>query len=246
MIIEKEQSFSKDAWLSNLTLYKSILKLPFNQELASGKLNTSIFIHYLIQDSHYLIACGRALSVCAAKAYDTEDVIQFSQAAQAVIVAERNLHQEFMNFFNLSSEVIEKTPLSLASHHYVSFLTSIAWSESYPIVLASLLPCFGIYAQLGRDLADQSIASNLYQAWIDTYASTEFNLLMQNVTHTIDRIAEKCDENTIRKMHEVYTTGVKLEWLFWDSAYKKEYWGTHLNELFEYSKPTETSKYDWM
>ena len=69
--------FSQDVWQRNAELYQQILNLPFNQELAQGTLSRDAFSHYVIQDAHYLLAYGRALAVCAAKAFDADDVIQF-------------------------------------------------------------------------------------------------------------------------------------------------------------------------
>lgn len=136
-------AFSQDVWQRNVDLYQKTLALPFNQELASGTLNKEAFCHYVIQDAHYLVAYGRALAVCGAKAYEADDIIQFSQGAKEAIVVERSLHDGFMKNFDISKQQFEETPLTLACHHYTSFLTATAWSESYPVVLAALLPCFG-------------------------------------------------------------------------------------------------------
>lgn len=217
-------SFSQDVWQRNLNLYHATLNLPFNQELAAGTLDQAAFSHYVIQDAHYLLAYGRALAVCAAKAYDAEDVIQFSEAAKTAVVVERSLHNEFMNFFSISKSQFEQTPLSLACHHYTSFLLATAWSESYPVVLASLLPCFWIYAEVGKDILEKSVFNNPYQAWIDTYSGEDFHHTVHQVIETIDRVAQHCDELTIEKMHHAYTLGAKLEWQFWDSAYHQRDW----------------------
>ena len=118
----------------------------------------------------------------------------------------------------------EQTPLTLACHHYTSFLTATAWSESYPVVLASLLPCFWIYAEVGKDIVSASAPNNPYQAWVDTYSGEEFNEAVKNVLTTIDRIAERCDADTLEKMHKAYTKGAELEYLFWDGAYHQRQW----------------------
>ena len=194
-------SFSQDVWQRNLALYNKTLALPFNQELATGSLNKEAFCHYVIQDAHYLVAYGRALAVCGAKAFDADDIIQFTQGAKEAIVVERSLHDGFMKDFGISKADFENTPLTLACHHYTAFLTATAWSESYPVVLASLLPCFWIYAEVGKDIVSKSIANNPYQAWIDTYSGEEFNEAVKNVLATIDRIAEHCDADTLEKMH---------------------------------------------
>ena len=145
-------TFSQEVWQRNLDLYQKILALPFNQELANGTLDSQAFCHYVIQDAHYLLAYGRALAVAAAKADEADDVIQFSEAAKIAIIVERSLHKDFMQAFAITKTEFESTPLTLACHHYTSFLTATAWSESYPVVLAALLPCFWIYAEVGHDI----------------------------------------------------------------------------------------------
>ena len=217
-------SFTQLLWQKNTALYEQILNLPFNQELAAGTLAPEAFCHYVIQDAHYLLAYGRALAVAAAKAYDADDVMQFSEAAKIAIVVERSLHNDFMTAFNVSKETFESTPLTLACHHYTSFLTATAWSESYPVVLAALLPCFWIYAEVGRAIVSQSMPNNPYQAWIDTYAGEEFHTAVRNVIATVDKVAARCDADTLEKMHAAYTMGAKLEWLFWNSAYHQRQW----------------------
>ncbi|RKG30827.1 thiaminase II [Acinetobacter tianfuensis] len=216
--------FSEAVWQRNLDLYRSTLALPFNQELAAGTLDSAAFKHYIIQDAHYLVAYGRALAVCAAKAASAEEIIQFSEAASLAIVFEREMHNDFLSKFNVSADDFANTPLSLACHHYTSFLTATAWSESYPVVLAALLPCFWIYAEIGKDIVEKSAADNPYQAWIDTYAGEEFHSAVRDVIATIDKAAAQADAVTLEKMHQAYTRGTQLEWLFWDSAYKQEKW----------------------
>lgn len=218
------QTFSQQLWQENEALYQATLNLPFNQELANGTLPKQAFIHYVIQDAHYLLAYGRALAICAAKAYDAEDVILFSESAKVAIVVERSLHNGFMQEFGISQQDFLNTPLSLACHHYNSFLISMAYSESYPVVLASLLPCFWIYAQVGKDIFEKSVANNPYQAWVDTYAGEDFHQVVQQVINVVDKVAATCDEYTLNKMRQAYTMAAKLEWLFWDSAYKAEQW----------------------
>ncbi|TCB35212.1 thiaminase II [Acinetobacter sp. ANC 4910] len=216
--------FSEQLWQRNLDLYQETLAQPFNQELARGTLSREAFSHYVIQDAHYLLAYGRALAVCAAKAYEADDVMQFSEAAKIAIVVERSLHDSFMQEFNVSKHQFETTPLTLACHHYTSFLSATAWAESYPVVLAALLPCFWIYAEVGQDIVQQSVPNNPYQAWIDTYAGEEFHTAVHNVIATVNKVAARCDADTLEKMHAAYRMGATLEWLFWDSAYHQKQW----------------------
>ncbi|MCY1204712.1 Aminopyrimidine aminohydrolase [compost metagenome] len=217
-------SFSSDAWARNAALYEKTRTMPFNQELASGQLDENAFRHYMIQDAHYLVAFGRALAIAAAKADHADGVVQFADAAKGAVIVERSLHAGFMKQFGIDAATFDATPLSPASHHYTSFLIATAWSAPYPVALAALLPCFWIYAEIGRDIQARAAKPNPYAAWIDAYAGEEFHALVRAVIATVDRSAEAASAETREAMHQAYTHAAQLEWMFWDSAYRQAGW----------------------
>jgi thiaminase/transcriptional activator TenA len=217
-------TFSKDAWNANKALYETIRTMPFNQALAEGKLSEDRFKHYIIQDAHYLIAFGRALAVAAAKADDPDGIVQFSEAAKVAIIVERALHADYFKRFGVSQKDFETTPLSPACHHYSSFLIATAWAEPYAVALAALLPCFWIYAEVGKDIHSRAAKGNPYQAWIDTYAGQDFHDAVNAVIATTDRVAAKQSPETIKAMHHAFTRATQLEWIFWDSAWNLGEW----------------------
>jgi len=217
-------SFSSDAWARNAALYEKTRDMPFNRELASGQLDENAFKHYMIQDAHYLVAFGRALAIAAAKADDADGVVQFADAAKGAVVAERSLHAGFMKQFGIDAATFEATPLTPASHHYTSFLIATAWSAPYPVALAALLPCFWIYAEIGREIHAHAARPNPYAAWIDTYAGDEFHALVRAVIASVDRAAETASAHTREAMHQAYTHAAQLEWMFWDSAHRQAGW----------------------
>lgn len=217
-------TFCDQAWHSNLPLFNATVALPFNQALSSGTLPRDVFQHYMIQDAHYLVAFGRALAVAAGKADDANGVVQFAAAAQEAVVAERELHHCFMQEFAVTAEQFQRTPLSPACHHYAHFLQSVAWSRPYPVALAALLPCFWIYAEVGIQLQQHSVPGNPYQSWIDTYGGEAFHAHVRAVRHTVDAAAAHADTQTVAEMHAAYTDAARLEWMFWDSAYRLQSW----------------------
>lgn len=217
-------SFCDQAWERNLPLFQATLDLPFNRELAAGTLPRDVFRHYMIQDAHYLVAFGRTLAAAAAKADDADGVVQFAAAAQEAVVAERELHHSFMREYAITPEEFASTPLSPTCHHYCHFLQSVAWSRSYPVALAALLPCFWIYAEVGVDLQKRTAAANPYQSWIDTYGGEDFHAHVRAVRNTIDAVAAQADTRTLAEMHAAYTDAARLEWMFWDSAYRMQTW----------------------
>jgi len=217
-------SFSQHLWQANTPLYQSTLQLPFNQELAAGTLSRERFCHYVIQDAHYLLAYGRALAVTAAKADDAEGMVQFARAAQEAVLVERSLHDGFMREFGITPTQFAATPVTPACHHYTSYLLATAWAEPYPVTVAALLPCFWIYAEVGRDIHTRSAPDNPYQSWVDTYAGEEFHAAVRGVCATLDQLATSASEQTRAAMHAAYTHAARLEWLFWDSAYRLGDW----------------------
>src|SRR5438034_5072258 len=183
-------TFSRAAWERNAPVYDIIRRMPFNAELAEGRLSEARFKHYITQDAHYLIGFGRALTLAAAKAPNPDRIVQFAKSAEGAIVVERALHGSFFRQYGITADVFNTTPLSPACHHYVSFLLATAHAEPYEVLLGALLPCFWIYAEVGRDIHARAAKQNPYQAWIDTYAGEDFHAAVRAVIGATDEVAE--------------------------------------------------------
>jgi thiaminase/transcriptional activator TenA len=216
--------FSRQAWEENAQTYELILTMPFNAELAAGTLSEARFKHYITQDAHYLIGFGRALAVAAAKAPSPDRIVQFAKAAEVAIIVERELHDSFFRQYAITPQSFAETALSPACHHYVSFLLATAYAEPYEVVLGALLPCFWIYAEVGRDIHSRAAADHPYRAWIDTYAGEEFHAAVRDVVAATDEAAEGASSQLRERMHRAFRRAIQLEWLFWDSAYRLETW----------------------
>jgi thiaminase/transcriptional activator TenA len=216
--------FSREAWDRNAATYKVIRTMPFNAELAAGTLSEARFKHYITQDAHYLIGFGRALTLAAAKAPEADRIVQFAKSAEGAIVVERALHGSFFRQYGITSQVFEHTPLSPACHHYVSYLVATAYGEPYEVLLGALLPCFWIYAEVGRDIHARAAPANPYRAWIDTYAGEDFHAAVRAMIAATDEAAEGASPSLRERMQAAYTRATQLEWIFWDSAFRLERW----------------------
>src|SRR5712664_4203318 len=193
--------FSRAAWEQNAQIYEIIRTMPVNAELASGSLSEARFKHYITQDAHYLIGFGRALTLAAAKAPDPDRIVQFAKSAEGALVVERALHGSFLKQYGITPQVFAQTPLSPACHHYVSYLLATAYAEPYEVLLGALLPCFWIYAEVGRDIHARAAAANPYQAWIDTYAGEEFHSAVRAVIAATDEAAAGASPQLREWMH---------------------------------------------
>jgi thiaminase/transcriptional activator TenA len=216
--------FSREAWNRNAQRYETIRTMPFNAELAAGSLSEARFKHYIVQDAHYLVGFGRALTLAAAKAPDPDRLIQFAKAAEGAIVVERALHGSFFQRYGITPQAFNGTPLTPACHHYVSYLLAVAYAEPYEVVLGALLPCFWIYAEVGRDIHARAARNNPYQAWIDTYAGEEFHAAVRATIDATDEVARGAAPGLRERMHDAFARATQLEWIFWDSAYRQAAW----------------------
>jgi len=217
-------SFSSAAWQRNARAYEVIRTMPFNAELAAGTLSEARFKHYITQDAHYLVGFGRALTLAAAKAPSPERLIQFAKSAEGAIVVERALHGGFFETYGITSQAFNATPLSPACHHYVSYLMACAYAEPYEVLLGALVPCFWIYAEVGRDIHSRAAPANPYQAWIDTYAGEQFHAAVRATIEATDEAAADASPALVERMQQAFTRAVQLEWIFWDSAYRLASW----------------------
>lgn len=218
------ESFTAGAWNATAGIYQSILRLPFNRELASGQLSRDRFVFYMTQDAHYLIAFARALALTAAKASEPSAQIKLAGSARDAIVVERSLHEGFFLEYGLSPDRFAATPISPTCRAYADFLLATAAIEPYPVALAGILPCFQIYYEVGKHLHGIARSPNPYQRWIDTYRDEAFGDSVREVLALVDAAHEAASPAERRGMHDAHLTATRYEWMFWDSAWRMEAW----------------------
>jgi thiaminase/transcriptional activator TenA len=217
-------SFSQDTWQRIAPVYAAILELPFNRELAAGTLSRERFTFYLLQDASYLTYFARALAVTAARAPDNDALIQFAGSAREAVVVERALHEGFFKEYGVSAAEAAAAEPSPTCAHYTHYLLGLAYNAPYEVSVAALLPCFWIYWEVGKHLFAVAASDNPYQNWIDTYADEAFAQGVRKVITIADQMAEAASPTIRDQMSGAFGRASRLEWMFWDSAYRLERW----------------------
>jgi thiaminase/transcriptional activator TenA len=212
--------FTSQLWEETKWIYEKIIHLPFNQELMKGTLDMDRFIFYVRQDSLYLIDYCRVLALIASKLDKTERILQFLKFAEDSILIEKGMHEKFLSGYR-EEATYQKSP---ACFTYTNFLLSTAAFRSPEEAVASILPCFWIYQQVGDYIYSNAADNNPYQEWIDTYSAEEFRKATDTAIEVTDEIAKPANSIIRLKMTEVFVLSTKLEYMFWESAYKKEEW----------------------
>lgn len=212
--------FTDSLWEDNKGLYQAILQLPFNTELTTGELGEERFAFYVKQDSLYLADFSRALAIAGTRAPQPADLDTFLGFAGEAVAVEQALHNTFLQRFGTFVDT-DKSPACFA---YTHFLLSTAANESYPVACAALLPCFWIYREVGLFIHAHAHTPNPYQDWIDTYAGEDFSAAVDRAIELTERAAETAGELERKRMRKAFTESTRLEWMFWESAYRLERW----------------------
>ncbi|MHA3787629.1 thiaminase II [Flavobacterium hauense] len=213
--------WSENAWAVALPIYTDITEMPFIKELAAGTLAVEKFTYYLQQDAHYLEYFAKTLAIIAAKAQNIDIMLDFIRFSEGAIVVERSLHDSYFKDYKLT----ERVAMSPACHHYVHYLQSTVYMADSAVGMAAVLPCFWIYKRVGDYILSITDATdNPYNNWILTYAGEEFGQLVDKAIAICDLAAENSTKEQQEYMTEAFINASRLEYAFWNSAYKLEKW----------------------
>ena len=218
------KSFSAELWDVGAETYAAILRHPFVTGLTDGSLSHEAFRYFVIQDSHYLRAYSRALALVAGRAVDEADVQMFARHAADAIAVERELHAGLLDELGIDAGAIEAAGAGPTTTAYTSYLIAAAATGTYAEGVAAVLPCYWIYRDVGRELGTASSPDPIYKRWIETYASEEFDAVVEAVLAVTDRLGDAVGPGERERCRQHFATTCRYEWMFWDAAYHRLDW----------------------
>lgn len=210
-------SWSEQAWVQVTDVVDEIREHPFVRALQDGSLPGDVFDRYLVDDAHYLVGYARALALVASRLPEASDVGRWAGFAQGAVLAERQLHAEHLASRGLHPTSSRPTPTGSA---YTGHLLAHAASSPVEVAVAATLPCFRVYLEVGRSMLPVD-DEHPYADWIATYADDAFAESVRQAEDTADRLALAAP-HLVPPMHEAYRDATRLEWRFWDAAWRGE------------------------
>lgn len=217
-------SWSTRLWQEMEPTYAAILAHPFLTGLTDGTLDRGTFGYYVTQDMHYLRDYARALAVVGAKAPTQADTAMFARHAAGAVEVELALHATLLPDLGPDVAAVVDAAVAPATRAYTSYLLATAYGGSFAEGLAAVLPCYWIYAQVGKDLLERGSPDPHYQRWIDTYAGEEFTEIVAKVLALVDRTGPTLGPAEEARARTHLATTARYEWMFWDAAYRCEDW----------------------
>jgi thiaminase/transcriptional activator TenA len=216
-------SFCEQARRETDFYWKASLRHPFVLGIANGTLPLEKFKFYMLQDAYYLKHYTKILAMLAAKAAETEDVEYFLEAARFVHDAELDLHRTTFRTLQISEEEWRSFEPAPAAYNYVSHMYRALFTGTLADAYAAILPCPWLYQEIGAALRGTRPGVELYQQWIDLYASEELEHKIAKQRAMMDRFASM-PGNDERTLGEYFRRSCYYEWQFWEMAWTYQDW----------------------
>jgi len=207
-------------WDQALPIIKTHLDHPFSKSLANGSLPSQVFAFYLQQDAIYIKKFAQAMSILAEKA--PTNVIRdiFAKLSVDSYELEHIFQEELFKQYQVKTSNLMQPGCLAYSSHLIATISTGSFIEG----LTSLLPCFWVYLENGKNIAKNSQAKNPYQSWIDTYVSDEFIAQTELVKKYVNLFSENISPSELEKLSEIFSYSCRLDLQFMDHAYNLRKW----------------------
>ncbi|MEW9873980.1 bifunctional hydroxymethylpyrimidine kinase/phosphomethylpyrimidine kinase [Arthrobacter sp. HS15c] len=195
---------------------EAIYNLDFIRDLAAGSLPEKQFAYYLAQDATYLNGYSRVLARASALAPTEAAQLFWARSAQQCLEVESELHRSW-----LSTRTVEPV-LGPVTKSYVDHLLAASVSGSYAVLVAAVLPCFWLYAEVGKTLHAQFLAAGApadhpYAEWLRTYADEDFAQATREAIAMADEAGRRGSEDERAAMVVAFSQSCRFEVDFFDA-----------------------------
>lgn len=208
---------TKDSW-------EQSLNHPFVQGIVNGDLPLETFKYYILQDIYYLKHYGKIHAIAASQADDFRVTAMLAEKAMTTAQAELTVHEEHSKALNITKEDIETFKPAPTAYAYTSHLYRAALSGSLAQTVSAMLPCYWLYADIGKQNEHATPGVEIYQNWINMYASDWFQESTQEQIDLLDELAEQASEEEKEKITEQFIYAKEYELMFWEMSFTHETW----------------------
>jgi thiaminase (transcriptional activator TenA) len=206
---------------------RKVIDHPFWSGLRDGSLPSAALVHFVQQDTGYLLpAYARALARCAALATDDAHAVLFGRSVCGALEAKDQLRKAFRE---LAPELgieppTEQAPIDPATHAHCSFFTAAA-ATSLPAAIGALLPMAWFNFNVSNNLSAHHEPGSRYAKWIAHYQPREgYQHVVRKFLSTADEIGERCSASERAKLFEHFSISIRYEWAFAECAWRQPSW----------------------
>ncbi|WP_130858786.1 thiaminase II [Gracilibacillus phocaeensis] len=208
---------TKESW-------KKSLKHPFVQGIVKGDLPLETFKFYILQDIYYLKHYGKIHAIAASQADDFKLTALLADKARFTAEAELTVHKQHAEILHITQEDIDNFKPAPTAYAYTSHLYRATMSGNLAHSVAAILPCYWLYADIGKANESATPEPEIYRNWINMYASDWFQDATNEMIDLLNRLVETMNDHEKEKVKEQFIIAKEYELLFWEMSYNRESW----------------------
>jgi thiaminase len=195
-------SLHESWWPGIADVRDRIRSSPFVRGLLDGRLERSAYRWYLGQDALYLAGYADLLDRAAASAPTSDESTFWAEAARACREEELRLHRD-----ELGDEVHALSPVTAA---YLGHLRAAASHADHAVLIAAVLPCFWIYADIGAGRSPAP-ADHPYREWLEAYAAAAFHDSTRRAIGYVASAWNSADASTRSRAWDAFRASAEFE-----------------------------------
>jgi len=204
--------------------WQAYVRHEFVQRLGKGSLRPSCFKRYLVQDYLFLIHLARAHALAAYKSRELGDIRAASDGLRTIADTEMRLHVEFCEGWDLTEDEMATEPEAQEVMAYTRYVLEAGLAGDVLDLYVALAPCVVGYAEIGSMLAGEGrLEGNPYRAWVEMYASDEYQAAARAHIAQLDRLMTKRGgEGRWESLVGTFGEATRLEAAFWQMGLDAE------------------------
>lgn len=216
--------FSEELKNENQNLWDLSQNHPFVKSVAKGDLPIENYRFYMIDDLYFLEHYVNVHFYAAALATDYDVKKWLANRANDMVSGQTKAREKHRRIFNITQEELDVFTPAPTSYGYTSHLYREATSGSLGRIIAALLPCYWVYADIGLFYKDYKPENELYLGFVENYASERFQTASNYMVGLLDKIAEESDEKEKDKIKNSFVIATEYELSFWEMSWTQEKW----------------------
>jgi len=201
-----------DWWERIAGLRERIGACAFVRTLADGTLHRDAFVWYLTQDAFYLRAYAPVLAAAASLAPSAAERDFWASSADSTIAVELAMQERWLAGGDPAAAVPSATTTA-----YLDHLRAAADAGDYDPLVAAVLPCYWLYADIGLRLRAAATPGHPYAGWLRTYGDPGFAAATRRAVGVVKRRFTRADEPTRTRMWAAFRTSAEHELAFFDA-----------------------------
>ncbi len=219
-----QQTFTEGLHAAARPIWERQQSHPFLLGLADGSLPPAKFLFYTRQDVGFLRELNRVFAYTAARSDDPDDQTRFARLLIETNDILDSLHARFAALHGLTAADLSNTPLAPTAYAYTRHLLSTALADTYPALVAALLPSHWMYDELGKRLAASGPppADHPYRDWLLVHAGPHLEETTAWLRTILDRAAGDLSTPARAHLTDVFLISSRYEIAFWDMSWREE------------------------